>query len=200
MNEDSRELVDAASEGDVAAVEELIALHLPRLRAFIRLRAGAPLRARESASDLIQSTCREILENVDRFQYGGEANFRYWLFTTAQRKIADRLEYYKAAKRNVEREVPLEARSKQDALLADCYSQIASPSEQAVANELRDRMEAAFGKLNAEQREVILLAKVVGLSRSEIAEKMGRSVGAIRMLLSRSLSLLASSLDRGTPR
>ena len=42
---------------------------------------------------------------------------------------------------------------------------------------------------------MILLAKQVGLSRSEIAEEMGRTEGPVRMLLSRALAQLAEMLD-----
>ncbi len=195
METNSEALVQSACQGDPVAVERLLAMHLPRLQAYIRLRTHPTLRARESASDLVQSTCREILEHVDRYQYQGEANFRYWLYTTAKRKIANRAEYYQAAKRAAKREIPLDAQGGQDALLADCYSRIATPSQHAMASELRGRMEDAFGKLRDEQREVILLAKVVGLSRAEIAKRIGRSEGAVRMLLSRSLARLSEILD-----
>ena len=64
--EDLEQTVESASGGDAAAIGQLLEQHLPRLRAFVRLRMGAQLRARESASDIVQSTCREILENMGR--------------------------------------------------------------------------------------------------------------------------------------
>ena len=52
---------------------------------------GPQLRAKESASDLVQSVCREVLGRLDRFQHGGEAGFRHWLYATALRKVRDLL-------------------------------------------------------------------------------------------------------------
>jgi hypothetical protein len=44
------------------------------------------------------------------------------------------------------------------------------------------------------QREVIALAKIAGLSRAEIGERMGRSETAVRTLLHRALADLAERL------
>jgi DNA-directed RNA polymerase specialized sigma24 family protein len=41
---------------------------------------------------------------------------------------------------------------------------------------------------------VITLAHLAGLSRAEIAEQMGRSTGAVRVLLHRALSRLADAV------
>ena len=105
---ESRPLVLRAQSGDASALDALLAQHLPGLRAYIRLRCGPALRARESASDIAQSACRDVLENLDRFQWNGEAGFKAWLYTTALRKIADRAEYWGAQKRDAKRDVPLE--------------------------------------------------------------------------------------------
>ncbi len=69
-------LVDRASHGDPIAIDALLEANLPALRAFVRLRMGPTLRAKESASDLVQSACREVLEGLDRFQFQGAENFR----------------------------------------------------------------------------------------------------------------------------
>ena len=78
--------------GDRRAVQQLLERHLPSLRAYVRLRAGAVIPRHESGSDLVQSVCRDVLENLDRFRYPGEAAFRAWLYATALRKIADHLD------------------------------------------------------------------------------------------------------------
>lgn len=51
----------------------------------------------------------------------------------------------------------------------------------------RQRDGGRVQKLSDEQREVISLAKIAGLSRAEVARVMGRTEAAVRMLLSRSL-------------
>lgn len=203
MSEDSRDLVKSASQGDQPAVDELLNRHLPGLRAFIRLRAGPVIRRRESASDLTQSVCREVLEHLDRFQYGDEAGFKRWLYTTALRKILNRYEYYGAEKRNFMREEAApEASSHASSAnssrpLSDYYRTFSTPSQHAMKQEEIERVEKAFDELSDEQREVVTLAHVVGLSRAEIAQQIGKSEGAVRTMLSRALAHLAEILDDG---
>jgi RNA polymerase sigma-70 factor (ECF subfamily) len=196
MSEDSRELVRQASQGDLPAVDALLARHLPGLRAFIRLRAGPVIRKRESTSDLAQSVCREVLEHLGRFQYGDERGFKRWLYTTALRKILNRYEYYAAEKRDFQREQAAPAGSASGPL-SDFYRTFSTPSQHAMRNEEVARVEQAFDRLGEEQREVITLAHVVGLSRAEIAEQLGKSEGAVRTMLSRALAQLAEVLDDG---
>lgn len=163
-------------------VPELLERYLPRLRAFVRLRVDGVLRARESSSDLVQSICRELLENSGNYKFEGEERFRAWLFTAALNKLRDRGRRYSTDKRNFKREC-----HDPDDDYFGAYGALPSPSQCARANELAKVMEVAFEKLTEEQREVITLAKIAGLSRAEVARVMGRTEGSVRMLLSRSL-------------
>ena len=200
--QDDAALVTAAAGGDTGAVQQLLQRHLPGLRAYVRLRAGATLRKHESSSDLVQSVCRDVLENMGRFRYPGEAAFRAWLYATAMRKIADRAEYWRAAMRDPAREVRLSPGSAtrpsgtDDARLMEVYrASFFSPSQAAMGREALGRIEQAFEKLPEDYREVIVLSRVVGLSRTEIAERMGRTEASVRNLVSRALAELAEHLE-----
>jgi RNA polymerase sigma-70 factor (ECF subfamily) len=201
MEPDLQALTDAAAAGDRAAMETLLQRFLPDVRAFVRLRAGPQLRARESNSDLVQSVCREILEHAERFRHPSEGAFKHWLFTTAQRKIQHRHEYWTAQKRGVVGEVPLDAGPDgAEALVPDLmsrYRRFSTPSGVASLREEAERVEAAFDGLSEEHREVISMAYLTGLSRAEIAERMQRSEGAVRVLLHRALARLSGLLQPG---
>jgi RNA polymerase sigma-70 factor (ECF subfamily) len=192
--EESTHLAEQAAAGDAAAMQALLEMHLDGLRAFVRLRTGPELRQRESSSDLVQSVCREILEQAHRFQYPSESAFRRWLYTTALRKISDRAEHWRAQRRDAGREQQFPSQGG-DAALMRRYESFSSPSQHAMLREEVERVERAFERLSEEQREVISLAHVAGLSRAEIAEQMGRSEGAVRVLLHRSLARLAEVLE-----
>lgn len=194
MDTPSDRLLAGATRGDEAAVAELLRRHLPGLRGFLRLRAGRLLLEKESCSDLAQSVCRDVLQQAERFRFDGEAGFRKWLYTTALRKIADRYEYYLAAKRDAEREAAQRADGSRAGETLHAYAGFYSPSQQAAAREELTRVEAAFARLAEEQQEVILMAKMMGLSRGEIAQELGKSEGAVRMLLSRSMARLTELL------
>jgi RNA polymerase sigma factor (sigma-70 family) len=172
-----------AGVGRDLPLQELLERHLPDLRAYLRRRARGLLAARESASDLAQSVCREVIEHVDRFEHGAEESFRAWLYRTAERKLVSRYRYYTAIKRDggpAEGEGPLPP----------------TPSQQVSAREELAAAEAALARLEAPYREAILLSRIEGLSHAEIARRMGRSEGAVRNLVYRGLAQVAKELGR----
>lgn len=164
--------------------------HLPRLRAFVRLRAGPTVRAHDDSGDLVQSVCREVLAKLPDAHFDGEAAFRSWLFAEAARKILKRARFNTAAKRD---DVRAEAF---DSELVACYSSFASPSQHAAVREQLEQVEAAFDHLSERERELISLAYLVETPRADIAQQLGLSEGALRTALHRALARLASLLDR----
>jgi RNA polymerase sigma-70 factor (ECF subfamily) len=190
--DDVSRLVQRASAGDVPSIDALLTRYLPRLRAFVRLRVTPVIRQRESASDLVQSVCREVLQNGPAFRYEGEERFLGWLCKTALNKIIDHHRYFAADKRDPGREaVPPDGVD-----YPELPGRLASPSQVAMGRELAQHMELAFDQLADEYREVITLARIVGLPHQEIAAQMGRSEGAVRMLLSRALVAYVAAIDR----
>lgn len=195
MTADDPNLLQRFAAGDRAALEELLQAHLSDLRGFVRLRVGPELRAKESASDLVQSVCRQILEQRERFQFPGENGFRRWLFATALRTVRQRARRWRAEKRDPGREVSLEgAPAPRGDELVTCYASVCTPSQEVGARENVERIERAFDQLPEDYREVISLARLAGLPHAQVAEQMGRSEGATRVLLSRALARLSELL------
>jgi RNA polymerase sigma factor (sigma-70 family) len=161
----------------------MVARYLPGVRAFVRLHMGQKLREREESCDLAQSVAREVLQHAARFQTGGEVGFREWLFTTARRKILNRIEHWGTQKRTP----PVLA----DDEVLECYRSCYSPSQQAVARESLAAIETAFDRLSEDQREVLVQHKLIGRSHNEIARQMGKSPEAVRSILSRGMAKLA---------
>ena len=162
----------------------------------MRLRMGGELRAHESSADLVQSVCREILEHRERFQHPDREGFRRWLYASAGRKIANRLDYWRAAKRDAAGVVPLDAQpgSVTEIDLLACYHGFCTASRELQAREEIERIETTFDRLPEHYREVISLARIAGLSHAEIGSATGRSEPAVRKLLSRALAKLAQEL------
>jgi RNA polymerase sigma-70 factor (ECF subfamily) len=156
---------------------------------------GPELRAKESASDVVQSACREVLQHVDRFQHGGEAGFRQWLFTTAFRMVQKKLAFHRAGKRDGAREQ--RRGSDFDDNLAAYYRTLSTPSRKLMRQEQIELLESAVSSLSEQHREVVLLSRVVGLPIKDVAKAMGRTEVATRSLLRRALSELAEIMDRG---
>ncbi len=194
VTDDSLQLAEAAARGDQQALAHLLTRHLPSVRAFVRAHMGPQLRARESTSDIVQSVCRELLTNQERFQHPGEHGFQAWLFTTARRKIANRARDLDRDKRDAAREVGGLSESG-IAGLGAAYARISSPSGNVLRREEVERLETAIDQLPEDQREVITLAHLVGLSRAEIGAQMGKTEEAVRSLLHRAKARLSILLD-----
>lgn len=177
--------------GGLPPIDELLARHLPALRVFVRLQAGPWVRMRESCSDLVQSTCRELIEGLDGFEWRGDDQFRHWLFAAALNKIRERDRYHRAERRAPGKEVD------DAADLGALYGSLLTPSRVAMGRETVERLEAAFDRLPDDYREVILLCRVVGLPQLEVARRMGRSVDSVRNLLLRALARVAALADVG---
>ncbi|MCB9881372.1 MAG: sigma-70 family RNA polymerase sigma factor [Planctomycetes bacterium] len=194
--DEGSKLVREASRGDERSVTELLARHLPRLRAFLRLRLSDRALAKDSVSDFVQSVCRECLVEADAFEYRSEAAFRHWLFTLALRKVQDRARYWHAQRRSVDREQSLSASSiSSDASIEERIGTLFTPSRDAAVHEEIERVHAAFEELPEHYRELLTMSRIYGYTNREIAELMGRGEDAVRMMLARALVKLSSILS-----
>ena len=88
-----------------------------------------------------------------------------------------------------------ETGSEADGSLLEAYARIATPSQHASVREQLERVEAAMQDLSDDDRAIIVLARIVGLSQAEIAEELGLTKGAVRMRLHRALATLAVTLE-----
>jgi RNA polymerase sigma-70 factor (ECF subfamily) len=194
------DLLEQSVAGDAEALGVLVERHLPALRVFVRLRTGPLLRERESCSDIVQSVCRELLGDLEHFEYRGEGSFRAWLFTVALNKVREKGRFHRAQKRDVARGLSAgsgqESRmTGEDALYTSLCCVEASPSEHAIGHEQNARIERAMDKLPEDYRQVLLLARIVGLPHREIAERLGRTERAVRSLVSRASVRLLAALE-----
>lgn len=185
-------MIERARGGSREALEALVVAHLPALRAYVRVQAGRELRELESCSDLVQSACREVLEDLSSFEYRDEAAFRCWLYRSAERKVLDRARFHHRARRDVRREQTV---AEGDTRLLDCYATFCTPGHHAVAREQEERIESAIEALPPTYREALRLRYVVGLSNKEIAEQLGRTPEYVRMLLARARHKLGLRLE-----
>lgn len=188
---DLTETVSSAKNGDAHAFEALFARALPRLRAFVRLRAGGVVTARESISDVAQSVCREVLAELDDFEFRGERAFCNLLFHRAVQKILKRRRFHRQERRDLARETPLGAGGDDLVPEVECYATIVTPSEHASAREQLREVEDALAELPDEQRDAVAMSRMLGMPTSEIAAALDKTESAVRGLVHRGLATLA---------
>lgn len=187
---DLMDCVAAARGGDHDARERVVAAVLPELRACVRLNTGRLIRDHESESDIVQSVCRELIEDLHQFAGNAEGQFKRWLFSLALNKIRMRHRFLTAQRRDVRREVAPERSSTGDDPVLHSYASFCTPSQHVMAHEEIARIESAVDQLSDEQRQVLTLACIVGLSHQEIAAELGKAETAVRKTLSRARAQL----------
>ena len=97
------ELIEKAAGGNQAAIRELLEQHLPMIQAVVRRRMSQVLRAREESIDVVQSVCRQVLENLDRYEQRTEEGFGAWLLKLVEHKLVDHYRGLKREKRDIAR-------------------------------------------------------------------------------------------------
>lgn len=153
-----------------------IAAEIPRLRRY----AHVLLRDSVAADDLVQDSLERAISRQTLFQPG--TNLRAWLFT-----IMHNLHVNAVIKA---RRTPT-AGTTDD--IADSHRSAVAPS-QGDGLMLRD-LERALGKLSEEQRAVVLLVGVEGLTYAESAAVLDVPIGTVMSRLARGRSRLRSLMN-----
>ncbi len=178
----------------IAALER----HRTWLGLLARLQVDARFRAKFDPSDVVQQTLLEAVRDFRKFRGRTEAELAAWLRQILAHVLLHQARHFAgAARRDIHREISLEqALAESSRRLADALAApISSPSERASRHELELRLADALSRLPADYAEIILLRNVEGLSHEEAAARMGRGVGAVRMLWVRALARLRQVMD-----
>lgn len=194
------ELLARAQRGDRDALGVLLAQLQPELEVYVRLNGAGRFRSRESVDDVTQSVFAECIAELGRFEDRGPGSLRAWLRRIALCKLTDKLRYHSAAARDLARERPLPDRATELPPLVDTLHQLPSPSQAAIRREEAELLERAMAQLSDEHRQVVTMARILGMSHAEIGEVLQKSEPACRVTLRRAmvrLSALMEELDQG---
>ena len=166
------ELVTRAQGGEVEAIGQLYDQHRESIFRYLWLRLGdQPL-----AEDLTADVFMRMLDALPHYQSLG-IPFRAWLYRIAHNVLIDHFR-----KNHNRAPVPLEVLEDHDA--GD------DPSAAVEHKLLTERLNEALSQLDQNQREVVVLRFLMGLSLQETALAMGKSEAAIKSLQHRGLSAL----------
>ncbi|MCO6386788.1 sigma-70 family RNA polymerase sigma factor [Aliihoeflea sp. 40Bstr573] len=165
--------LDRSSDASISDLprSEVVSL-IPALRAFARTFH----RDVNDADDLVQETLTKAIGNIHQFQPG--TAMKSWLFTIMRNSFYTKI-------RKSSREAP--------ALADDAASRpavLATQEWSARGHEIRE----ALARLPEQQREVIMLIGVLGVSYEEAAEICGCAMGTIKSRLNRARARLLDEM------
>jgi RNA polymerase sigma-70 factor (ECF subfamily) len=178
---------------------EMLQRYRPWLHLLARMEIDGQFHGKFDASDVVQQTLLEAVRGLPQFHGGTEAEMLAWLRQVLAHVLAHEIRRYRGTQqRNVGREASLEQSLAQSATrLRDMMvAPGTSPSGQAVRHEQEVLLAEVLSRLPADYREVIVLRNLQGLDHEEVARRMGRSAGAVRMLWVRALAQLREEIAK----
>lgn len=194
------ELIRNARDGSGECLGEL----LDRYRNYLKLLASSKippwLQGRAGSSDVVQEVCVQAHQSIGQFRGSSEGEFLAWLRTVLASRLNRLLEQHVGAeKRDIRRERNMHELANSlghssvrlEELLVD---RTPSPSSELQRSELLVAMSNLMAELSDDYRQVLLLRHIETLSFAEVAQRMGRTTGATRMLWFRAIDRLRQLL------
>lgn len=168
----------AAQSGAPWALERLYQVFSPSVLGYLRVQGAA------DPEDLSNEVFLGVFQRIEAFA-GDEDKFRSWVFTIAHSRLIDDRRRASRRPQTVRdaTEVPVD-RSGGDA------------EQDALERLSSGRVKALCDELVADQRDVLLLRLMAGLTVETIAESLGKSQGAVKALQRRGLANLRKALER----
>jgi RNA polymerase sigma-70 factor (ECF subfamily) len=176
MERSDEDLVTAARGGDRAAVEELLERYEPAIYRFGLRMCGDE----DAAREVLQETLLAAFRYLPGFR--GDARLSTWLYQIARS--------FCIKKRRGEHPT----RSLDEDGATELVDPSPRPDARAHAREIGEALSRAIAVLPQEQREVLILRDVEGLSAEEAADVAGIEVGALKSRLHRARMAMRTEL------
>ena len=187
---ESREasLVARCAEGDEAACAALVDEHQ---RLVFQL-AYHLLGDRDEAMDLSQDVFLRVFRTLPQFR--GQSQLRTWIYRIVVNQARNRQRWWR--RRHRANQVSLDQHVETH---GDFAARQGGPDQVFARKELADRLWRALDALPFDQRTVLVLRELDGLSYDEIAYSLGVTLGTVKSRLTRARRALRSVLQEATP-
>jgi len=180
MQTEDAQLVRLSKEGDLGAFNAIV----ERYQSHVFNLSARILGNRTTAEDATQDTFISAYKAIGKFRGG---SLRAWLLRIASNQSYDIL---RSSKRRPAQSLDESLENPNFQVRSDAET----PEQAAVRNELRDEIQRAIMTLPEDQRTVLVLIDVQGLSYDEAAQAAGASMGTVKSRLSRARSRIRDRL------
>jgi RNA polymerase sigma-70 factor (ECF subfamily) len=192
-------LVERMKSGDAEALAQFVEARRPQLLTYIQRQLSDGLRRKIEAEDVLQEAAAEAVRSLDSIDLSSWDPFS-WLCQIAERRIIDaHRRFFGAQKRDASREISINAPGggadgSRQGIVNLLVASITSPT-QALSRKGREfRLLEALKMLPEDQQEALRLRYVENMPSKDIAKRLGKTDGAVRVMLTRSLQKLQGIL------
>lgn len=175
-NGEEKIIVEKAISGESSAFGLLYDKYQPQIYRFIYLKTSH----REEAEDLTHQVFLNAWQKIENYKFKGYP-FSTWLYQIARNEVID---FYRTRKSNLNIETIPEPTIKE------------SFEKKLDINLELEKIKKAIIELSSEQQNVIIMRFVNDIPLQEIADAMGKSNGAIRILQYRAIKNLQKNLSK----
>jgi RNA polymerase sigma-70 factor (ECF subfamily) len=191
-------LLQQARMGDAQSLNRLLDVYRNYLCLLARMQTTGQLRGRIDSSDLVQETLLRAYQAFPGFRGNSEIEVLGWLRKILASSLTDQLKLHQSGKRDVRREQSLESVLNESSrhLSQSLAAANSSPSAAAQRREQSVILADALSRLPMDYQEVIIQRQLKRKPFAQIAQEMGRSSGAVRMLWTRALERLRDELEQ----
>jgi RNA polymerase sigma-70 factor (ECF subfamily) len=155
------------------------------------------LQGKLDPSDLVQETFMEAHRDFGQFGGTTEAELLAWLRQILVTNLANQARRYLGTKgrdARLERELAVDVDVSSRRLERGLLAPGSSPSHQAARREQAVILAEVLGQLANDQREVIILRHLEGLTFPEVASRMDKSTDSVKKIWARALARLRGLL------
>jgi RNA polymerase sigma-70 factor (ECF subfamily) len=170
------ELAQRTVDGDKDAFGDIYGTLLDPMYRFLYWN----LDSREDAEDLTEEVFLRCLVNIEAYN-PKRGSFKTWAFRIAHNALIDH------HRRRIRRP--------QDELKEDMINGAMPVAERLVEGDKVRALRSALSDLNPTQRQVIVMKYYAEMSNAEVAQALGRSVGAINAIQHRALRRMGKTLQ-----
>jgi RNA polymerase sigma-70 factor (ECF subfamily) len=182
-------LIELCRQGDARAFARLVALHE---RMVFNL-ATRLLGDAEEAKDLSQETFLQVYRTIHRFE--GRSSLKTWIYRIVVNQCHNRQRWWRRRRKAQSR--PLDDLTAcEEAQLSSQAGGVQGPFEDVARREQARRVQAALSALSFDQRSILILREVEGLSCEEIATALTVPVGTVKSRLARGREALRLQLAK----
>jgi len=178
-------LVQQCASGDEEACTRLVTDHQRMVYQLALHLLGDP----QEAADLSQEVFLRVFRTLSQFR--GRSALRTWIYRIVVNQASNRQRWWR--RRHRSQQVALDDPAASFGELAESRS-FAMPDKVLQQNETASRVRAALDHLPFDQRAVLVLREIDGLSYEEIATSLGVAVGTVKSRLARARENLRETL------